>query len=1022
MLKVTQCGAYGVTLLCKERETGRTCIVNVPEVWNELCLSPKEHGEKYKKRFAKDVDAWMEKEGFAITHGQWEKRHTLERQREDKERDRYVVLVPYKRSFNALHIDNLDYVYRSFGNAVEAFCLLKKIYGVQLVSISSLVRNTAQMHEIECISGPSPVLRCAFVYADKREDTRTVSVLISSVPTSADSSISDDINTQCTNNTHKRVKAERDASIANVLQVDKTSNIYSLEIFTLYGPEVVTEKNTSFIQTLAFSITYVPESSTEQKISSNSSNIPDGSNQSSLLSYVYTYLEKKGIDCAILYNLDKKIFAESPYYWQKEMPVCILSKYVESVKRLSEYSLMEMVREYKINISPLFVNKFAPFVEKMQKYEIDICSISAQEPVISAAAIFATQMHALFKKGQLMELAYMLSKITGCSLTDIFGGNKSDRVEALLLRRIRDAGFLLPKKKRCEERDPTSTYEGGYVFLDHPGVYDSTYTALFDFNSLYPSIIQEYNVCFSTADRLTADNTNNTEEKKIAKTFLPETVRALVEQRSQVKEKMKKASKEKISVLNVEQNAIKLVANCIYGCLGYQGFRFYNKKMASFITERGRAILQDTKCTFEQMGYRVIYGDTDSVMVDTGVSSLKPPPSPELFLSMSAQVTKKYKNIYLEFEKVFRKIVMLAKKKYFGVYCTKDGDIIEEKGLETGRRDWADVGQQISSYVLKTLLTHDHPEKEITQYLASKRQEVAQMPRESFIIRKRIAKNLSEYSHGQQQSLHQVALAVRMHKENKYLFRAGDIISFVIALHDGVSRAELPTEGSPIDIEYYIQMQILAPVQRMIEHFPSISLPVVKRALGIVHHVSHTPNTNIPANNPSYYISTSVPDNRVASMQLAKENEKDATMYAPCCKVIQILSPMCVSCGCEFTQEIVLSAIKAVVFKRMCMFYKIDRKCSACKNNSYSISPICLLCFGPLEDPESPNFENLCSFFSYIKSIFEDTLYSSTVDTLICYISKVPIDLNTFPLNAELSMLYAPALSGRIDKLDELLR
>lgn len=70
--------------------------------------------------------------------------------------------------------------------------------------------------------------------------------------------------------------------------------------------------------------------------------------------------------------------------------------------------------------------------------------------------------------------------------------------------------------------------------------------------------------------------------------------------------------------LDARQQALKITANSFYGYLLYPRSRWYSKEAGESTTAWGRHYIQETMKKAEEAGFKVLYGDTDSLMLLLG--------------------------------------------------------------------------------------------------------------------------------------------------------------------------------------------------------------------------------------------------------------------------------------------------------------------------------------------------------------------------------------------------------------------
>ncbi|RMY54665.1 hypothetical protein D0863_13561 [Hortaea werneckii] len=482
---------------------------------------------------------------------------------------------------------------------------------------------------------------------------------------------------------------------------------------------------------------------------------------------------------------------------------------------------------------------------------------------------------AIALKRQLLPLSKVLTNLAGNSWARTLSGTRAERNEYILLHEFYRNKYICPDKvygkgaanKKLEEAGGNDAdedadsgkkkdkYKGGLVFEPEKGLYDK-FILVMDFNSLYPSIIQEYNICFTTVERgeigdddeKVPDVPGDTANKGI----LPRLIRGLVARRREVKKLMKSkgATEEQLQTWEVKQMALKLTANSMYGCLGYTKSRFYARPLAALTTSKGREILQSTKDLAESAhALRVIYGDTDSVMVNTNKDNLLE--ATKMGDEFKKAVNERYELLEIEIDNVFRRLLLHAKKKYAAINMVEvDGvwkEKMEVKGLDMKRREYCQLSKDTSTELLNYLLSGEDPEQVVSKIhdhlrgLGEKMRANEVQPFK-YTIYTQLGKDPKEYPNAN--SMPAVQVALKLMARGKTV-RAKDVMGFVICGNNNGSAEQAAKNAYPLDevlnkdsglvpdVDHYLHKQILPPVERLCAPIGGTNVALLAECLGL---------------------------------------------------------------------------------------------------------------------------------------------------------------------------------------------
>jgi DNA polymerase elongation subunit (family B) len=414
-------------------------------------------------------------------------------------------------------------------------------------------------------------------------------------------------------------------------------------------------------------------------------------------------------------SLKLKTFTEDTTQWAT---ICAWLTLKKSLYKLKSYSLKACMQHflpederqkvdmpYETMFQILELPPAAPD-RTTQMGEVAVyCARDAQAPL--ALLEYLTTILELRLFGQLTRCTLQLQAFCG----------QQKKIVSKLKERLHLRQFYI---NEYDKPPAEGKYAGATVIEPTPGYHEQPVACL-DFMSLYPSIMIEQNICFSTILRQEKHarslkgrvNTIRTDLGDFSycqtyKGILPELEDELLSERRAVKKMMKSATGLRKAILDKRQLSLKVLCNSVYGFCGVKSGILPLRQLAASVTARGREMIFQTQRECEKLGYEVVYGDTDSVMIKIPGTV---PNAWQAALKLEhhfGEAVFLNKSIVLEAEKVYWPYLILeTKKRYVGRSFEDPNSMkfkLDTKGIEMKRTDCTPLLKKLQKRVIDAIM------------------------------------------------------------------------------------------------------------------------------------------------------------------------------------------------------------------------------------------------------------------------------------------------------------------------------
>jgi DNA polymerase II len=470
--------------------------------------------------------------------------------------------------------------------------------------------------------------------------------------------------------------------------------------------------------------------------------------------------------------------------------------------RMDEYSL-DFVARSVLGEGKAVAGDVRDRVEEIvhnYKYDLPAFALYARTDARLAFQIVA--------KLNVIPLAFARSQLTGMTPDRVSASIAS--FDFLYLSELARIDIVAPSV-RGGDSSVYAAQQGGHVLEPKVGLHHHVW--VFDFKSLYPSLMRTFNIdpLSYVANPGPGDDLIRTPGGAFRRSagILPKMLDQLFP--------MREAAKKRGD--SVASHAIKILMNSFYGVLGTPACRFSNPALANSITGMGKTMLLWSKAWFEAAGFQVLYGDTDSLFVSSGMSDADAafrrgePLAAQLNQELTAFVQERWglsSRLEMEFEKLYLRLLLPharhstrgASKRYAGLLYGASSETVEFVGMEVVRRDWTAIAKRVQRDLYQRLFT----EQPVDAYLADIVERVRRGEMDAELVyQKGLRRGVEEYT---ETTPPHVAAA------RKSTQPLGRTIHYVMTT---AGAEPLDNILSPIDREHYVVKQIRPVAEPILE-------------------------------------------------------------------------------------------------------------------------------------------------------------------------------------------------------------